>query len=320
MPGIRELNKVELHCHLDGLLDPEMLRRLAGSGYDIDPTALDAVLPVTTKEDWIDRYIPAHDAILDAFPDLRPAILEEHIRRLIDQNVIYAEIMLSGVFAPPSLEQSMDLVRKYRACADHASRDAIQVEFVCAICRADREVVQRKVEWIIELHKAGLICGFAIACEEDACTIESLADLFDQLHDTGMGIEIHAGEWLGADTVRDAIDWGHPHRIGHGVHGFEDPALIDLLQARDIHLEFCPTSNLKTGAIAHIEDHPINVARQRGMNFSINTDDPGAFSCSMTSEFELLERTFGFTGETFDAVLNNSLRSAFVEPRLQADG
>ncbi len=313
------VKKAELHCHFDGIADPAMCRKIREGGHDvsIDIERLESVYPVETKDDWINKYIPAVDQLIAQNPGLPLLILDEHIQRLKDQHVVYAELMLSGLglFATPDVEEMLDIVRRVRERADKSSGDAVQVEFTCAICRGPREDIAYKADRIMSLYEAGLICGFAIACEEDACTIASVSDVFDKLRETGMGIEIHAGEWLGPETVRDALEHGHPNRIGHGVKAFSDPGLVDRLCEEDIHVEFCPTSNLKTGSISKIEDHPVDLARQLGMNFSINTDDPGAFSCSMTSEYDLLRENFRFTEEDFDRILANSLRSAFVTPR-----
>jgi adenosine deaminase len=133
-----------------------------------------------------------------------------------------------------------------------------------------------------------------------------------------VGIEIHAGEWCGPESVRDALENGFPHRLGHAVSLFDDPRLPDLAGERGIHLELCPTSNVKTGSIARIEDHPVRRALDLGLSFSINTDDPGAFECSVASEYELVSRVFGFTDDDFRRVFDNSLAARF-QPSLRID-
>jgi adenosine deaminase len=92
---------------------------------------------------------------------------------------------------------------------------------------------------------------------------------------------------------------------------FQESELIALVQERGIHIEMCPTSNLQTGAIERIEDHPIGRARELGLDFSVNTDDPGAFGCSMTSEYRLLVDHFGFTEADFEALYSRSLAARF---------
>ena len=166
------------------------------------------------------------------------------------------------------------------------------------------------------LHEAGLIVGVALASENKEYNVKRLHSIFAQFHEAGLGIEIHAGEWLGSESVWDALEYGYPDRIGHGVSLFHDPKLLDLIRERDIHVEMCPTSNLKTGSISRIEEHPIGIAKELGLNMSINTDCPGIFECSMESEYELTEKLFGFGQNDFQKVLTDSLRARF-QPELR---
>ncbi len=80
----------------------------------------------------------------------------------------------------------------------------------------------------------------------------------------------------------------------------------------------CPTSNLKTGSIKHIEDHPVRLAKELGLNYSINTDDPGPFECNLFSEYQLLTRVFGFDEEDFSQIFKNSLTARF-QPQLRIE-
>ena len=127
-----------------------------------------------------------------------------------------------------------------------------------------------------------------------------------------MGIEIHAGEWCGPESVWDALDYGRPNRIGHGVSIFQDQHLIDVVLERQIHVEMCPTSNVRFGSVCtRMEEHPVARARELGMRFSIGTDDPGASMASMQSEYELLARQFGFGDADFRRIYANSLAARF---------
>jgi adenosine deaminase len=87
--------------------------------------------------------------------------------------------------------------------------------------------------------------------------------------------------------------------------------LIDIFQQRQLHIEICPTSNLKTGSVARLEEHPVRRALDLGLNFSINTDDPGVCECSMQSEYALLAERFGFTEQDFRRVYTNTLSARF---------
>jgi len=134
--------------------------------------------------------------------------------------------------------------------------------------------------------------------------------------DAGLGIEIHAGEHSGPESVSDALAWTQPNRIGHGLSAFHDSFMLEEVRSRKVHLEFCPTSNLKTGAISDLSNHPIGRAKELGLSYSINTDDPGAFECSLDGEFQLLGERLSFDRADFETVYRNSLAARF-QPKLR---
>ena len=140
-----------------------------------------------------------------------------------------------------------------------------------------------------------------------------LAPIIDAFRDLGLGIEIHAGELAGADSVRDALRHGAPDRLGHAIAAFSDDAIVAEIAEREIHLEFCPSSNLALGVVRRLDEHPIARAHALGLSFSINTDDPGPFACSMTSEFELVADTFGFGAADFERIFENTMAAAFAD-------
>jgi adenosine deaminase len=137
-----------------------------------------------------------------------------------------------------------------------------------------------------------------------------------RLREAGVGIEIHAGEWAGPESVWDALENGFPNRIGHGVALFQDPRLVERFQRDRIHVEMCLTSNVKTGSVERIENHPVRQARELSLSFSVSTDDPGPFACSMESEYELLAGQFGFQEHDFEVMTENALNARF-QPQLR---
>jgi len=179
-------------------------------------------------------------------------------------------------------------------------------------------VMEERGERMIALYEAGLIVGVALAGPEQGNPVKPFHNTFARLHEAGLGIEIHAGEWCGPESVWDALEFGYPNRIGHGVSLFQDPWLVDKVRERQIHIEMCPTSNVKTGSVARIKEHPIGQAKALGLSFSVNTDDPGVFESSLESEYELLASVFGFDGGDFERLYANTLGARF-QPVLQIE-
>lgn len=309
---IKGFPKVELHCHLDGILDREMVAhiRRGDPGFPIDPDEFERAYPVEGFEDffrWWSFIEPIEGELDNFYP-----IMAKHIERLKAQNVVYTEVMIAGGELPQDKIEAVEKVRAFRDWVGGREAGAIQVEFLFAFGRnKSPEKVAVIAERVLALYEAGLIVGVALAGPEEGNPVKPFHKSFSLFHEAGMGIEIHAGEWCGPESVWDALEYGYPNRLGHGVSLFADDKLIDVIRERDIHIEMCPTSNLKTGSISRIEEHPITEARDLGLNFSVNSDDPGPFECSMESEYELLSTTFGFSASDFQRLYGGSLCARF---------
>lgn len=307
-----EPTKVELHCHLDGIPHPDMLRRLEHDGVRLAMSgdALTEFYPVRNFDDFVRWFqgIKPLEGDLDTF---RP-LLALHIERLKAENVIYAEIMIAGSEIPHDKAELVGRMRAFREWVTEKENDEIQVEFLVAFGRnRTLERVNEIADRILMLYEVGLVVGVVLAGPEKGYPVRPLHRTFARFREAGLGIEIHAGEWCGPESVWDALEYGFPNRIGHGIAIFEDSTLLRRFQEDRMHIEMCPTSNLKTGGVRSIEDHPIQRARELGLSFSINTDDPGAFECTMSSEYKLLADVFGFTAADFGRVLANSLAARF---------
>ena len=122
---------------------------------------------------------------------------------------------------------------------------------------------------------------------------------FQFARENGIHCTAHAGEASGADSVWETLNHLHPSRIGHGVRSVEDPALIHFLKQHHIHLEVCPTSNIQTNVFDTIQDHPADFIYRAGVSMSINTDARTITDVTLGSEYQLMEKVFGWNAEHF---------------------
>jgi adenosine deaminase len=275
----------------------------------IDPVAFE---PIRSLDHWLTGYLPLVERASQPRERWLPRFLELHLARLRTQNVAYAEIFVGGLlFARDEESELVELFSDLRTRALAAAGPDLEVELVICIGRGLEGKIAAQMPRITWLRRAGLICGVALAGLDEKVPVRPLERFFDEFRDLGLGIEIHAGELAGADSVRDALRYGRPDRLGHAIAAFTDDALLAEISERNIHLEFCPSSNLALGCVRAIEQHPIARARELQMSFSINTDDPGPFGCSLTSEMELVARTFGFDEKDFATIFANTMRAAF---------
>jgi len=304
--------KVELHCHMEGIVNRAMLRSLRQElpNYPVDPELFEKVYPVVDFESFL-RWWDYHWPILKT-PAIFYPILERYISGLKAQQVRYAEIMVSLGMLPEDTPAVVDQMTALREWMNWREENLIQIEFLITLGRnRSADEMSAREARVLALHEAGLIVGVALAGIEQDFPVRPFQKTFDLFHEAGLGIEIHAGEWCGPESVWDALEYGHPDRIGHGVSLFQDARLVELFTERPIHIEMCPTSNLKTGSVKCIQEHPIRLARDLGLSFSVNTDDPGPFECSLESEYELLADTFGFDEGDWQRIYENSLAARF---------
>jgi adenosine deaminase len=308
------LPKVELHCHLDGVVDAAMLRAMVQAGLEVPvrPEALEAVSPARDF-DGFGRWFEVADALEGDLDNYRP-VIAAHIERLKAQNVVYTEVFVGQSELPADRGGLAAKLREFRAYVDSLEDGRIQVELLAQFGRTKPpEFLAARVERAIWAYERGLIRGFVVAgWPEAGFPMMRFRTSFERLRDAGVPVEVHAGEWAGPESVRDALDNAFPRRIGHGVRIFDDPELIQRIRDEGVHVEMCPTSNVVTGAVARLADHPIARALPEGISVSVNTDDPGAFGNTMDGEFRLLHETFGFGEPEFSRIFRDSLAARFA--------
>jgi adenosine deaminase len=318
MTDWRALPKAELHCHLLGVIDPLLLSQIQSSGGTVlvEPCVLRMAYPVSSLASFT-RWLQVLKPYQAASVELMRPILAAHIANLIAQRVVYTEIMLSPTMFPRERDAMRRAFDQWREWTFEMEQGKTQVEYLMVMPRTlDAAVLEHDTQTFIELRQANLIVGVALVGVESGESIQRFSRAFARSRDAGLGIEIHAGEHSGPESVRDAVRFALPDRLGHCISAFQDQALVESLEEGNVHIEFCPTSNLRMGAITDLERHPIRDARERGLNFSINTDDPGAFGCSVESEHQLMVDTFGFSAADFRTIFRNSLAARF-QPKLR---
>lgn len=313
------LPKVELHCHGWAVVDPEILAELRDRGFEtpITPGELATLTPTGTFEEFVEWHRRLKP-LRRNFEALK-VVLAIHVERLKRQQVKYAEIMqgtspidLGDPPLPDNTSVMIDKMRQLRALTNSVGGGQTQVEFTIGCTTRGRpEVFERWVEPLIAMYEAGVIVGLAWGGLDEGHALHPHARSLAALHEAGIPMEIHAGEWDGPQRIHEAIEEGFASRIGHGIAAFQDPYLLDLLKERQIHLELCPTSNACTGVVPSMEEHPLREALELGLNFSINTDDPGTFACTVESEYRLAAEKFGFSEDDLLHVTANAMASLF---------
>ena len=162
-----------------------------------------------------------------------------------------------------------------------------------------------------EVKGEGVI-GIGIGGSEHEFPLEPFASLFEAVRLMGFRVTAHAGEAEGSESVWAAIRHLQVERIGHATRAREDPALLDYLYERRIPLELCPVSNVRTGVVNSIREHPIRDYFDRGLIISVNTDDPMMYGTSLDKEYETIVEECGFTKEEICGLILLGIESSWL--------
>jgi len=243
----------------------------------------------------------------------RPSDYALIARRLLDklaaQNVRYAEITISaGVI----LSRNQDFAPIYDALCEEAARSPVKVRWILDAIRQLGPEHAMKVAKLAAARAGSGVVAFGIGGDERRGPVEWFAGVFDFAREAGLNLTIHAGETAGPASVWGAVRLG-AQRIGHGIHAAKDPELLAYLREKDIPLEICISSNVATGAVRRLEDHPVRRIYEAGVPIVLGTDDPAMFHTTLEHEYELAARVFGFTDDELRGIAENGFRYAFTK-------
>jgi adenosine deaminase len=312
---IARLPKVELHLHHEGAAPPAFIRGLAKE----KSVNLEGVFTPDGSYAFRDfvHFLNVYEAATSVlktpedYARLTKAVLEESAAN----DVIYSETFLSPDFCGGGdVGAWREYLHAIMDAADEAERDhGIILRGIVTCIRHFGPEKAKSVARCAAETAGDWITGFGIAGDEMKGKPKDFAYSFDMAREAGLRLTAHAGEWGGAQSVRDAVDDLRVERIGHGVHAINDLALVDKLAENGIVLEVCPGSNVVLGVYPNLAAHPIEKLRERGVKVTVSTDDPPFFHTTMRDEYRNLARTFGWDETVFAEINNTAARAAFCD-------
>ena len=292
---IRQLAKIELHIHLEGIFTAGRIAALAEGAGEQPPRPVDRLFAVDNLADFLETLDWVCGLVRDE--PTAEAVAYDFATYARDQGIVYAELIVN-----PTHWSGLSTAQLFAACArgfDRAQADGLgDFRLLPSILRQQSEKdALDLVEWIATADIPRIV-GLSIDGNEAAAgrTGPTFAAAYDRAGDLGLGRTAHAGESSGAEGVRDAIELLGVSRIDHGVRCAEDSDVLAMVLDRAITLNVCLTSNC-TLLYDSVDDHPIKDLAAAGVRYTINTDDPETLGISLCSEIafaaELLEWDLG---------------------------
>ncbi|MBB5515067.1 adenosine deaminase [Rubricella aquisinus] len=306
------LPKTELHLHLEGAAPPAFIQELAVE----QGVELNGVFDAFGKYQWTDfaEFLDCYTracTVLNS-PDAFRRLAEAVLRQSAEHGVIYTEIFISPDFCGGGDPVAW---QEYLAALDEGADAVPEVE--CRwIATAIRHLGPAKAirdARITADSVGGRLTGFGMGGEERYLTAADFAPAFAIAGEAGLGLTSHAGEVVGPESVRDTLDHLGVTRIGHGVRSIEDTDLVSRLVAEGITLEVNPGSNIALSVYDDWADHSVARLRDAGVKVTLSTDDPPYFHTTMTHEYEMMNRVFGWTRADFDAANRLAMEAAFCD-------
>jgi adenosine deaminase/aminodeoxyfutalosine deaminase len=248
---------------------------------------------------WVNRKLN--------LPEHYGLIARRLFEKLASEGVVYAEVTISaGVI----LWKQQDFGPIYETVQREAALNKVRVRWILDATRqfgvdAAKPVFDLAAERVNDGVVAIGLGGF-----EGGGPARWYADLYREARDRGLRLLCHAGETTDAASVWEALEIG-AERIGHGIRAIDDPSLVEHLREKNIPLEICITSNVRTGAVGSLKEHPVRKLYDAGVPLVLNTDDPALFGCTLAGEYEVARREFGFTEEEIAGLVRNSFSYSF---------
>lgn len=308
---IRQLPKAELHLHLEGAVEPATLlelRKLQG-----DPATLAEVEALYSYNDF-QSFLMAFKAVSAYLrgPNDYEFITYRLMQRLKEENVLHAEVYVAvGV----SLYRKQDFAAIFEGLERGRSRGARDFGVsLLWIFDATRHFGVEEAQKVFELaarYRDRHVVGIGIGGDEVKAPPELFRGVYAYAADHGLRLTAHAGETGPPESIWGALNL-HAERIGHGLTAAQDPDLIDELGQRQIPIELCITSNLRTGVCKSAAEHPAKNYFDQGLMVTLNTDDPALFRTTLSREYQLAQETFGFTDEHLRELARNSFEASFL--------
>ena len=316
---LRAMPKAELHIHIEGSLEPELIFALAQRNQVAIPYAsveeLRSAYAFTNLQSFLDIYYAGASVLLveQDFHDMAMAYFE----RAAADNVVHAELFFDPqTHTARGVDIGVVIQGLHRACQDARARWGIDASLILCFLRHLSEA-----DALATLEQAlpyrDLFIGVGLDSSELGHPPEKFAQVFARSRALGLHVVAHAGEEGPPAYIWSALDVLQAERIDHGVQAVHDSALVQRLAAERVPLTVCPLSNLKLCVFPDLAQHNLPQLLEAGLVATINSDDPAYFGGYMNENFLQTFAATGMGAEQAYTLARNSFEASFTTPELR---
>ena len=311
--------KIELHVHLEGTVRPDTLRAIAKRNDYVLPEDLESLYRFRDFAHFIEVWILTTNA-LRTEADFRQVVVD-----YAEEAAAHGALYLEGIFSPAErVARGVDWDEIFNGYCDGArearEKHGVEVRLTPDIYRgATAEQAEQVVRYSAKYRDRGVV-AVGLGGLEAEFPPEPYEPAFTLARSLGLASVPHAGEAAGAPSVRGALEELGADRIRHGIRAVEDAGLVAELAGRGTVLDVCPLSNLRTGVVRSLEEHPLPHLVSAGVRCSISTDDPAMFDTDLTRDYEAAATLGVSPRDAFDAALAGALCDEETRRRLRQIG
>jgi adenosine deaminase len=318
----RALPKVDLHRHLEGSLRLETMLDIAGQHHIAVPEdviGLGSLVQMQPDESFSFRNFLAKFNTLRLFyrsPEVIDRVTREAVEDAANDNVRYMELRFTPVALTRAegfpLKDVVDWVTSSAHAA--AGRYGMLVRLIPSVNRHESPELAEQVARLAADHMDAGIVGLDLAGNEAEFPTEPFYGIFREARQSGLHLTMHAGEWGPASNVGEAIRKFGAERIGHGVRVLEDSSVTELAKELGIPFEVCVTSNYQSGVVPSLAAHPLPRMLDRGLNVTIDTDDPSISHITLSHEYHVVCEDLGLSEAALRVRILAAAQAAFLPP------
>lgn len=308
MKKYESLKKVDLHCHLEGSLNPVRVTRWTRKTSEEIESAL-ILNKAGNMENFKEVSLYAN-SLLQTKARLKEAA-QELCKDMKLDNVIYAEIRLDPV---AHMEKDLTLKEVVEATLEGMASSTLKTRLILMIKRNYEFEVNKSVIDIAKKYLKKGVCAVDLGGPETSSSIRSMKELLNYATNLGVPFVVHAGENEDSKNIDAALSLG-AKRIGHGLKAISSFETMEKLKKMDAPLDICLTANIATGLYTRYSDHPIQRLIDSGISVTINTDNRTINKTTLTDEYILLNKYFGFTIKDFNEMNRTAIEHSFLSDK-----